>query len=86
MYITLNKKRWRLKFIPRMVADGECDSPDTKNKEIRIREGLRGERRLEVIVHELLHACMWSFDEQFVDQIASDITRVLWKLGYRDDK
>lgn len=84
MYVKLNKKRWQLKFVPRMSADGECDAPDVKNKSIKILSSLKGEHRLDTILHELLHACMWSFDEEFIDEIARDISRVLWRLGYRD--
>ena len=85
MYVRLNKRWWRLRFVAKLNAAGECDSPDTKKKEIRIRESLKGEDRLDTIIHEALHACLWELDDDFVDTIASDIARVLWRLGYRSN-
>jgi len=44
---------------------------------------LVGERRLEVLIHEMLHACYWDLDEEAIDITARDIARVLFRLGYR---
>lgn len=82
-YLTLNGKRWQLREVPRLNADGECDAPTTRGKAIRIAARLRGERRLEVLIHEMLHACNWTIDEDHIAQTAADIARVLWRLGYR---
>lgn len=38
---------------------------------------------LETIVHESLHACLWDLDEEAITATASDISRLLWRLGYR---
>ena len=45
---------------------------------------LRGEERLEVLIHELVHAASWHIDETFVEQFARDAARALWRVGYRD--
>ena len=45
---------------------------------------LHGEERLEVLLHELVHAAGWHIDEAFVERFASDAARALWRLGYRD--
>lgn len=62
---------------------GDCDSPDTKNKKIRIANDLPPQEELEVIIHEALHACDWYKDEEWVELTAEDIARLLTKLGYR---
>ena len=38
---------------------------------------------LETAVHEALHACCWRSQEQTVERTAKDISRFLWRLGYR---
>ena len=60
--------------------DGACDY---HGRRVKIRKTLRGERQLEVIIHELLHAAHWDLDESAVEETAEDLARVLWKLGYR---
>ncbi len=83
MIVQLAGKRWRLQFVPRMNDDGQCDPPDRPCKAISIARKLRGERQLEVLLHELLHASNWQLDEEHITQIAADIAHVLWRLGYR---
>lgn len=64
--------------------DGACDPPNLKGKGIHLRKGLRGERHLEVAIHELLHALEWKWDEDaVVKPAARDIARALYRLGYR---
>lgn len=77
-------KVWRLRFAPNMANRGDCDPPDQPGKEIRVSSALRGEERLEVLIHELVHAAGWHIDEAFVERFASDAARALWRLGYRD--
>jgi hypothetical protein len=67
-----------------MANRGDCEPPDKRGKEIRISSSLRGEQRLEVLVHELLHAAGWHIDESFVEQFARDAARTLWRVGYRN--
>jgi hypothetical protein len=76
-------KHWNLRFAPNLANQGDCDPPTARGKEIRVASRLRGEERLEVLLHELVHAGIWNLDEQFVDQFAHDAARVLWRLGYR---
>lgn len=77
---------WRLRFVPNLSTSGDCDSPATPSKEIRIWQGLRGQDRLDTIIHECLHAAHWSIDEAFVAQFATDLARILWQLGYREEE
>ena len=84
MRISILGKRWKLRFAPNMGARGDCDPPTTPGKEIRIASNLRGEERLEVLIHEMLHSAGWHIDESFVERFAADAARVLWRLGYRE--
>ena len=86
MRIKVGNKYWNLVFIELVEnTGGECDSPDTKGKEIRISTDLQREEELEVVIHELLHASDWSKDEEWVEEIAQDISNVLMRLGWKKD-
>ena len=86
MRIKVGNKYWNLVFIELDEnTGGECDSPDTKGKEIRISTDLQREEELEIIIHELLHASDWSKDEEWVEEIAQDISNVLMRLGWKKD-
>ncbi len=82
MLVTMLGKRWRIRFVS-MKDYGECDPPSKTGKEIRIRKGLKGEILLDTILHELAHAADQSKDEEWVNEMASDMARALWRLGYR---
>ena len=84
MRVQILGKRWQLRFAPNMAGRGDCEPPTQPNKAIRISSTLADEERLEVLLHELLHAAGWHIDESFVERFATDAARVLWRLGYRD--
>jgi hypothetical protein len=86
MRIKIGNKYWNLIFTELdEETGGECDSPDTNGKEIRIATDLKKQDELEIIIHELLHAADWSKDEEWVEVIADDIARVLSKLGWKKE-
>lgn len=62
------------------TKDGLCDA---MSRTITVRRSLAGERELDVLIHEMLHACHWDLDEQAITETASDLARVLTRLGYR---
>ena len=73
-------KFWNLRYVPQLSLRGYCDSPENKNKEIVIWQGLKGQELLEVLVHEMLHACAYkALSEEFVTEAADDISRAIWK-------
>jgi hypothetical protein len=84
--VTVLGKRWQFvrKYL-RGTADGYCEPPDTPGKQIVVHSALRGERELEVIIHELLHAGSWHLDESVVKEWAKDIARILTRDGWRRD-
>jgi hypothetical protein len=86
MRVQVLGKRWQLRFAPNMAVRGDCEPPDQRSKQIRVLSTLADEERLEVLLHELLHAAGWHIDETFVERFAADAARVLWRLGYRQRK
>jgi len=84
MRVSVGGRYWHLRFA-RLASDcGQIDMPGTPNKEIRINLKLDGELLLDTVVHELLHAASPELaSEDWVNGTASDIARVLWRLGYR---
>ena len=77
--------RYRLKLGHEWRDDtkGETDTPENPKPEIRIRKGMEGLMLLDTLIHEGLHACLWDLDDDAVGASASDIARLLWRLGYR---
>lgn len=84
MRIKVLGRLWQLRFAPNMANRGGCDRPDQRGKEIRISSSLHGEERLEVLIHEFVHAAGWHIDEQFVERFAKGAAQALWRLGYRN--
>lgn len=82
--VTVLGKQWELVFRKKLDENncGECDSPDTPRKKIRIRSGMRKELELDTTIHELLHAAGWHIDEVFVTQFATDAAAILTRLGW----
>ncbi len=81
---------WDVRFVANLgeTEDGEkvrgnCDSPKTPAKAIRILNSLEGEEQLDVIIHEFAHAADWWKDEEFIEQFGSDLARLLTRLGYK---
>ncbi len=81
MQVTIRGKRWNLRFC-RMADPGDCDGPHIKGREIRINQKLRGRARLDTIIHEVLHAAHWDLGEEAVEATATDLARILHRLGY----
>lgn len=53
-------------------------------EKILIDERLKGRQRLETEIHEWLHAANPTLSEEAVTNQAKDLSRILWKLGYRN--
>lgn len=52
-------------------------------RRVLINERLDGRQRLEVEIHEALHQAFYDLDESVVLEVGKDISRILWRLGYR---
>ena len=81
MFHKLRRKVWELIYIE-MEDLGLCDAPDRRSKKIKINKQLSGRIKLEIIIHEALHACAWDLDEEAVSETAKAISRLLWREGY----
>lgn len=69
-------------------CDGYCLMPDREGEqdnsiEIWIQSGLRGRKKLETLIHELLHAEHPDMSEEDVTRTGANIMAVLWGEGYR---
>lgn len=91
MHLRIGGRVWRFLRVPLPVmrkkygmrgALGFCDAPDKKNKKIVVAEGLPPQKEQEIVMHELLHAAAWHRSEEWVEQIAKDITRAQRRLGH----
>jgi len=80
----LNGKKKSKETEERTYSD--CDDPTTKNKQIRIANNLSPVEQMDAVIHECLHASDWFKDEKWVDEVSTDIARLLWKLGWRPTK
>lgn len=49
---------------------------------VSVRPGLPPRKRLEVIIHEILHAADWSKDEEWVEDTGRDLAGALHAIGY----
>jgi len=66
---------------------GDCDAGRSRKRYvIRVKKSLEGRLRLDTIVHELLHALHPELEESVVEDSATAIARVLWKLGYKPEE
>lgn len=79
---------WRYTRLKGMAA-GWTVYGDSKKKatppKILIDQALTGRARLEIELHEALHACFPQTSEESVTEAARDMARILWTLGYRID-
>lgn len=87
--VVLSGQRWRIRDaaageLPR-TCDGDCDSPDVARPLIRIRSTLTAKRRLEVLVHEVLHASLPVLAEEAVQRTGENLSKVLWRIGWRNE-
>lgn len=51
---------------------------------IWINPKLRGKQRLETVIHESLHAEFPDMSEEQVVAAGNNISRLVWRLGYRE--
>lgn len=84
-------QRWLLRFTRlRGQAAGWAYLPDAKRPEMQrkilVDSTLTGRARAETIVHEVLHVAFPTASEEHITESARDLARVLWALGYREQR
>jgi hypothetical protein len=84
MRVRVGGRYYNLQFV-RIKTDawGYCDPPTKPCKRILIHKPLGSKHRLEILIHEMLHALQWHIDEKHIAEAARDIANVLDKVGYR---
>lgn len=87
-HFTVAGAKWLWRYTRlRGAADGWSYLPDAKNpkagRKILIDSRLTKRRRLEIEIHEALHAIFPQIAEEEITQAGIDMSRILWALGYR---
>ena len=85
MRVELRNRRWNLEGIE-YLQDGSCgsiDPIDSPQKRILIALNQTPLDLLDTVIHEALHACLPDLSEEAVTESASDIARVLYRMGCR---
>ncbi len=81
----LNGNRYEIVYVDELIDEdkeecyGLCDAPTEPNKKIRIKRGLPSDMLLNVALHECLHGCLWCLSEDTVEQVATDLSKMLIK-------
>jgi|10_taG_2_1085330.scaffolds.fasta_scaffold09397_2 uncharacterized protein YfaQ (DUF2300 family) len=75
--------RYRIVESDRIKRDGYCDWRRKKGKKLWIKKSLSDEKRLDVLIHEGLHACLPDADEHTVQETAQDLALFLLRDGWR---
>lgn len=99
MRFMLFRQQWRLHFVSRRAMydrknkeqlDGVCAVPahpghvlTKEQRTVHARDDLDDEDLMETIVHEMGHAAFPDRSEEYIDQFARDVTRLLGRLGYK---
>lgn len=83
--ITLRGKRYKFEKSGILYKKdrGYCTDPKDTQRKIKIHKDLYDQEELEVTIHEMLHACFWDIDEDVIAEVGDDISRALWRIGYR---
>ena len=85
MRVELRGKRWRLEVLD-YLHDGSCGSIDPEGvprKRIVIARNQAPLDILDTVIHECLHACYPDIDEEAITEAATDIAKVLHRMGCR---
>ncbi len=83
----LGGKEWHIKFVRsrEIPSDrwGDCGHPEDPKPTIRVRRAVEGKNRMDLIIHEALHAIYPDETEEMVNRSATEIANLLWACGYR---
>jgi hypothetical protein len=81
--VTVNVRGRQYKVAIKKMPDGQygwCRAPYTASdsqRTIALSKAQANGQRLETIIHELLHACLWDLDEAAVAETAKSIARAI---------
>lgn len=87
MTVRLGGREWDVRFVRsrEIPSDrwGDCGHPDDPNPTIRVRNAVEGKGRMDLILHEALHAIYPDESEAKVSRTATELANLLWECGYR---
>lgn len=84
MRVRLGGKYWRFRFAANLKDYGDMTDPGkAEGRLIRIGTWQGEQDTLDTVIHEALHASLPLLDETAVHETANDLSRLLWRLGYR---
>ena len=84
MRVRLGNRYWTLRFSGNLKDFGSMqDGGTAESRIIRIGTWQGEQDTLDTVIHEALHCSRPELDEQAVDATARDLSRLLWRLGYR---
>jgi hypothetical protein len=77
-------KRWNIDDV-NCLPVGDLGQCDYNNHTLNIPYDGDQKEELDVIIHETIHAGFPDLIEQAVDEFATDLANLLWKLGWRKE-
>ena len=81
--LTVSLRGQEVELIYGTVPKDSDGTYSTEDKKIIVSKNVKGERALEVELHESLHACLPDASEEAITETAESIGSMLWELGYR---
>lgn len=83
MRVRIGGKYWTLRFANLKDYGDMVDPGRADGRVIRIATWQGEQDTLDTVIHEALHAALPLLDETAVHETANDISRLLWRMGYR---
>jgi len=83
--VELRGHRWMLEGVERLSdgSHGDMDPAGVQKKAIRVSRTQGPLDTLDTLLHECIHACLPDLSEEAVEETATDIAKVLHRLGCR---
>lgn len=84
MTIKIAGKVWRIHRRVRPGNSHERGNVVYPRRTMYLAPGQTGKELMDTVIHEGLHAAFPDLDEEVVRDRATELTRLLWRLGFRD--
>lgn len=84
MRVKLGGKWWTLRVNGNLKDYGRMNDPGrAAGRVIHLASWQSEEELLDTVLHELIHCCRPELEETTVTEMAREMARVAWRLGYR---
>lgn len=81
--VFLNGEKWLLKFC--RTPSGIYGDCNYQTNEVRVSSRLVGQDKLDVLLHELIHARWPDLNEESVCEFASELAGICHAVGFREE-